>query len=149
MPNNDLKISGYASLFGLPDMSGDIVRRGAFAGSLLSQSSSFPMLYGHETQTPIGVWDTVFEDRTGLFVSGRVFPDSKRAKRTSRLITSGAVSGLSIGYRPRRSVLRADGGRNLYELDLWEVSVVAFPMLRAARITHIDEHYSPLLTQQG
>lgn len=148
-PQNDLRISGYASLFGEPDLSGDVVRRGAFAGSLLSQTERLPMLFGHETQTPIGVWDSVFEDRTGLFVSGRIFANSKRAARTARLITEGAVTGLSIGYCPRRFAKRPQGGRDLFDLDLWEVSVVAFPMLRAARITQIDVLLPHSLSKQG
>ena len=56
--SDDLKISGYASLFGQADMSGDIVMRGAFAASLLARTSdTLPLLFGHETQKPIGVWD--------------------------------------------------------------------------------------------
>ena len=139
----DLRISGYASLFGQADLSGDIVRPGAFAGSLLSQPARFPMLYGHETNTPIGVWDQIFEDRAGLFVSGRILTGSRKAVRTARLVREGAVTGLSIGYRPNRFTRRASAGRELFELDLWEVSVVAFPMLRAARITQIDDLISP------
>ena len=69
---SDLRISGYASLFGQADMSGDVVQRGAFAASLLSAPGRVPMLFGHETAEPIGVWDRLFEDRTGLFVSGRL-----------------------------------------------------------------------------
>jgi len=134
----DLRISGYASLFGQADMSGDVVQSGAFAASLLSMSGRLPMLFGHETAEPIGVWDRLFEDRTGLFVSGRLIGGHKRADRSARLIREGALSGLSIGYRVQRSSRRASGGRRLLELDLWEVSVVAFPMLRSARITQID-----------
>ncbi len=138
--NGDLKISGYASLFGQTDMSGDIVRCGAFAASLLSRTTErLPMLFGHETAQPIGVWDRIFEDRTGLFVSGRIIGGHHNADRTARLIREGALSGLSIGYRPKRIQTREAGGRNLLELDLWEVSVVAFPMLRHARITQIDD----------
>jgi len=136
---SDLRISGYASLFGQADMSGDIVKRGAFAASLLALSGRLPMLFGHETAEPIGVWDRIAEDRTGLFVSGRVLSGHRGADRTARLIREGAVSGLSIGYRPRRVQSREAGGRTLLELDLWEVSVVAFPMLRHARITQIDD----------
>ena len=55
------------------------------------------------------------------------------------MVREGALSGLSIGFRPKRVSARSAGGRNLIELDLWEVSVVAFPMLRAARITQIDD----------
>jgi len=136
---SDLRISGYASLFGQADMSGDVVQRGAFAASLLSMNDRLPMLFGHETAEPIGVWDRLFEDRTGLFVSGRVIGGNSKADRTARLIREGALSGLSIGYRAKRASRRNSGGRKLLELDLWEVSVVAFPMLRSARITQIND----------
>lgn len=138
-PTPDLRISGYASLFNRVDMSGDVVRRGAFAVSLLTLGNrKIPMLFGHETQRPIGVWDRIVEDGTGLFVSGRLMGGDSNTDRVKRLTESGALSGLSIGYRTQRSTPRAGGGRNLVELDLWEVSIVAFPMLRDARITQIQ-----------
>lgn len=134
-----LKISGYASLFHQSDLSGDEVRRGAFSASILAlENGRLPMLFGHETANPIGVWNRLIEDKTGLFVSGYIFGGTQQADRTARLIKEGAVSGLSIGYRTKRS-LPSPKGRILTELDLWEVSVVAFPMLRTARITQIDD----------
>ena len=132
----DLFIAGYASRFGEADLSGDIVRRGAFSASLLSRTDPFPMLFGHQTNTPIGIWDRVFEDDVGLFVAGRILDGASQARR---LVEARAVSGLSIGYRARRSKPRPSSGRDLIEIDLWEVSVVAFPMLRSARITHIGD----------
>lgn len=143
-----LRISGYASLFNIVDLSGDRVRPGAFAASLLLQSAiKIPMLYGHDTARPIGVWDRVVEDRSGLFVSGHLFHDPPHSDRHFQSITSGAVSGLSIGYRVKRAVTVPGRGRDLLELDLWEISVVAFPMLRAARITQISDFPStPLLS---
>lgn len=134
----DLHISGYASLFDQVDLSGDSVRRGAFSASLLSREDKLPMLFGHQTETPIGVWDRVVEDGRGLFVSGRLLAGSSLSDQTARLIRAGAVSGLSIGYRTRRQE-QQPRGRRLLELDLWEVSVVAFPMLRSARITQIGD----------
>lgn len=133
---SDLFISGYASRFDEPDLSGDIVRRGAFSAALLSRTDPFPMLFGHQTDTPIGVWDRVVEDDVGLFVAGRILGAEDPSRR---LVESRAVSGLSIGYRTRRSTDRSAGGRILTEIDLWEVSVVAFPMLRSARITNISD----------
>ena len=135
---SDMRIAGYASLFGQPDLSGDVVQRGAFAASLLGLSGRLPMLFGHETSEPIGVWDRIFEDASGLFVSGRLMGGNSKADRIIRLVREGAISGLSIGYRAKRS-MRRGAGRSLTELDLWEVSVVAFPMLRTARITQIDD----------
>jgi len=139
----DLYIEGYASRFGQTDLSGDQVQRGAFSASLLTRSEPFPMLFGHQTETPIGVWDRVFEDEVGLFVAGRIFGGSDLSTTTARLVCEGAVSGLSIGYRARRSIPRTKGGRILSDIDLWEVSVVAFPMLRSARITQIGDIHSP------
>jgi HK97 family phage prohead protease len=134
-----LRISGYASLFNQTDLSGDVVSQGAFAASILAlPDGRLPMLFGHETSAPVGVWDRVVEDATGLFVSGQLIGGSAEADRIATLIRQGAVSGLSIGYRVRRS-RRNQTGRLLTELDLWEVSVVAFPMLRSARITQIDD----------
>ncbi len=138
-----LKISGYASLFDIADLSGDIVRRGAFAAALLARTEAqLPMLFAHEAKTPIGVWTHMYEDTIGLFVRGEIFPGTPEADRTLRLVRSGAVSGLSIGYRTVRANKRAHG-RELLELDLWEVSIVAFPMLRDARITQIDDTPNP------
>ncbi len=147
----DLRISGYASVFDCRDLGGDIVRRGAFAASLLKRKvPTIPMLLGHETQTPIGVWDRLFEDRSGLFVSGRIFAGDPRADRAAKMVREGALSGLSIGYRPVRSGV-LNHGRALLELDLWEVSVVAFPMLLEARITQIGDpkHSHPTSLTQG
>lgn len=132
-----LYVAGYASLFNQRDMSGDIVRRGAFTASLLAQSGRlFPMLMGHDTKLPIGVWDRAVEDYKGLFVAGRIFAGTKRADNALRLVLEGAASGLSIGYRAVRHERQADG-RHLTEIDLFEISIVAFPMLRDARITDI------------
>ena len=147
----DVPISGYASLFGVQDVSGDVVRKGAFSASLLKLGGApLPMLFGHETVTPIGVWDRMVEDATGLFVQGRLLRGPKGRRHIRRLVQAGALSGLSIGYRAQRYSKRAAGGRDLIELDLWEVSIVAFPMLRNARLSlrgaRSDLQQSPTLT---
>ena len=50
------------------------------------------------------------------------------------LIRDGALDGLSIGYRVLRSQPNPEtGGRTLVDIDLWEVSLVTFPMLPSAR----------------
>lgn len=145
----NLHVSGYASLFGVQDVSGDVVQKGAFSASLLKLGGApLPMLFGHETVTPIGVWDRLVEDEAGLFVEGRLLRASKAYRHIRRLVEAGALSGLSIGYRVQRFSNRAAGGRDLYELDLWEVSIVAFPMLRNARLrlrkAQTEQQHSPI-----
>jgi HK97 family phage prohead protease len=129
----DLLISGYASRFEERDLGADRVHAGAFAASLLIRPAPRPMLYGHDTANPIGVWERIVEDSNGLFVEGRLQAGTEFSDRILSLVRSGAVNGLSIGYRTQRS--RASGqGRELLEIDLWEISIVAFPMLPTARI---------------
>ena len=139
----ELLINGYASRFDERDLGGDIVRPGAFAASLLARDVPFPMLYAHDTDEPIGVWDRVLENETGLFVEGRLQLGTPAADRVAALVRSRAVSGLSIGYRTLRSQPSEDG-RELLDIELWEVSLVAFPMLPTARILRAD----PLTAQQ-
>lgn len=135
--NSVLELAGYASRFDQIDLSGDRVHRGAFAASLLGRTASLPMLFNHETDHPIGVWDEVTEDEVGLFVRGRLFRGAPNADRAARLIETASVSGLSIGFRTLRSNDRPGGGRDLLDIELWEVSIVTFPMLPSARLTEI------------
>ncbi len=50
------------------------------------------------------------------------------------MLRQGALDGLSIGFRAVRSRRDPGGVRRLIEIDLWEVSVVTFPMLHDARV---------------
>ncbi|MBP1805514.1 HK97 family phage prohead protease [Rubellimicrobium aerolatum] len=130
-------IEGYASLFGLPDQGGDIVERGAYAASLkrlASAGESVKLLWQHDPAQPIGVWDELREDARGLYVKGRLLPDVARAREAAVLIRAGAIDGLSIGYRTVRATKDDQGRRRLAEIELWEVSLVTFPMLREARL---------------
>ena len=134
-----MKISGYASRFDERDAGGDTVHRGAFAASLLSQGRALPMLSDHQRR--VGSWHRATEDDHGLFVEGEVSDPALR-----RLIRAGRVRGLSIGYRTRRS-RDGPGRRDLLDLDLKEISVVAFPMLASARIEAIDDKLTETTTE--
>lgn len=130
------RIAGYASVFGLRDKGGDTVAPGAYAASLkrmAARGDKVRMLWQHDPAQPIGIWDAVHEDATGLHVKGRLLPDVARAREAQALLEAGAVDGLSIGYRTLRAEPVPGGGRKLIELDLWEVSLVTFPMQPEAR----------------
>lgn len=128
-----LEISGHASLFGVADLNGDVVARGAFAASLAKGGvGAVKMLHHHEGRAPVGVWDEVREDDVGLFVRGQILDWSPEARFARALSRAGAMDGLSIGFRSVRA--RREGRlRVLVEVDLWEVSLVTFPMLPGAR----------------
>ena len=138
----DGRIEGYASWFGLADQGGDVVAPGAFARSLAELKAagrSVKLLWQHDPAQPIGVWDLVREDERGLRVRGRLLPEVARGAEALALLRAGAVDGLSIGYRAVKAVRRPEGGRLLQEVELWEVSLVTFPMLPEARASAAPE----------
>jgi uncharacterized protein len=130
-------IEGYASLFGKVDQGGDIVRPGAYLASLKRLSDAgrrVKMLWQHDPTRPIGIWDVVRDDDRGLYVKGRILPDIAQGREAAALVAAGAIDGLSIGYRTVTSERDGKGRRVLSVLDLWEVSLVTFPMLPDARV---------------
>ena len=128
-----LRIEGYASLWGVADLNGDVVARGAFGDSLArTGAGGVRMLHQHEARAVVGVWDEMVEDDLGLWVRGRIEDWSADARFAGALSRAGALDGLSIGFRAAKA--RRDGRlRVLSALDLWEVSLVTFPMLPGAR----------------
>lgn len=132
----DGTFEGYASLFGRVDMSRDIVERGAFARSIAKRGAGgIRMLFQHDPNQPIGTWMSIEEDAFGLKVRGRLAAGVGRAQEVGALMRDGALDGLSIGFRTARARTDAKTGiRHIHEADLWEISVVTFPMQEGARI---------------
>lgn len=137
--NHRAEFEGYAALFGQADLSGDVIAPGAFLQNLIPPDpAQVRMLYQHQAESPIGLWTDIKEDQTGLLVRGQLFLDTDQGRQTHRLVAGGALDGLSIGFKARKARAKK-GGRILTSIDLWEISVVTFPMSPAARITrHTD-----------
>jgi HK97 family phage prohead protease len=131
--------TGYASLFGETDLANDVVEPGAFGASLARRGTAgVKMLWHHDPAEPIGCWLDIREDSRGLAVRGQLLPELTRGREALVLMRAGAVDGLSIGFRTVRArpgaLGRKAAGRRLIEIDLWEISLVTFPMLPAARV---------------
>lgn len=137
---------GYASLFNRKDQGADIVLPGAFRDTLRERGASgVRMLYQHNPAEPIGVWEMLVEDERGLLARGRLMADVSRGREVLALMRAGAIDGLSIGFktiRARRDRVR--GGRLIEKVDLWEISVVTFPMLPDARISTVKNRRTPV-----
>jgi len=143
------EISGYASVFGAADQGGDVVVKGAYGRSLKALAvggRSVKMLWQHDPARPIGVWDEVREDKKGLWVKGRILVDVQAGSEALVLISAGAIDGLSIGYRTIQAEKDQKGHRLLHEIDIWEVSLVTFPMLPEARVEGGAEGGTQLMT---
>ncbi len=130
---------GYASLFNEVDLGKDLVMPGAFRDSLRARGPrGVKLLFQHDPNEPIGVWLELAEDTRGLFARGRLMPEVTRAREVLSLMRAGALDGLSIGFRTVKG--RTDpltGVRRLDQIDLWEISIVTFPMLPEARVSAV------------
>lgn len=131
--------SGYGSVFGVKDSYGEVVAPGAFSKSISERAAKgrkLPILWQHRSGEPLGVYETVKEDSTGLYLEGRLLvEDVARAKEAQALMKAGAVTGLSIGYYVLAdSWNEKDRLRTLTEVDLQETSIVTFPANDEARV---------------
>ena len=141
----DGTFEGYAALFNREDLGRDVILPGAFTRALATRPpADIKLLYQHDPTEPIGVWEHLAEDSRGLIARGRLLLDIVRAREVLTLMRAGALDGLSIGFRATRA--RRDPKthiRRLYEIDLWEISVVTFPMQPDARV---NRNFAPPLT---
>jgi len=138
----DGTFSGHASVFGELDSYRDIVMPGAFVKSLredfAQKNRSVPMLWQHNSYSPIGIYPTIKEDDVGLYVEGECNLDVQQGREAHALMKQGALSGLSIGYTTVTSEWDEKSlTRKLLEVNLWEVSPVTFPAGDSARINSV------------
>jgi HK97 family phage prohead protease len=132
---------GYGAVYSVIDQGDDIVMPGAFTKSLadLSIKSQMPaMLWQHRVAEPIGAYTSVKEDESGLFVEGKLALKTQRGAEAFELMQMKAISGLSIGFITNDADFNAKTGiRSIKSADLYEISLVTFPMNDAARVSAV------------
>ncbi len=138
--DHPIVIEGYASRFELSDQGGDVMRKGAFQSSLQTQKlTDVKMLWQHDPANPIGKWLHIQEDNMGLFVKGLLFPGIAQGRQAIAMVQAGILDGLSIGFKTRRATRNSKTGRrDVLAVDLWEISLVTFPLLPSARLTVVS-----------
>jgi HK97 family phage prohead protease len=129
---------GYGATFNNVDFGGDAISSGAFAKTLM-QSKVIPVLYQHNTREPVGIFTELKEDSHGLFVKGKLpKEDSLVRDRIIPQMKIGSIAKMSIGYMVKDSEIKS-GVRVLKELELFEISLVTFPMNDRANITFMKD----------
>lgn len=142
---------GYGAVFGNVDAYGDVIQKGAFKETLRDwnkQKKLPPMLVQHGgwmmtdmDALPVGKWEAMSEDDTGLYVKGRIINlDTERGKTIYGNMKEGTLDGMSIGYRAKEFTLGTkpdEPRRTLKKIDLMEVSVVTFPANGKARVASV------------
>jgi HK97 family phage prohead protease len=133
-----VKLAGYAALFGRRDAGRDAILPGAFERTLAARSDPLPLFWQHHPDQRIGWVETAAEDSRGLRVIATI---DNPAGGAAAALRRGTVTGLSFGYRAR-GFTRSVAGRDLTDIDLFEVSLVTHPMQHGARV-HLVQNSSP------
>ena len=131
---NTIEFEGLAAVFSERDLNGDLFVPGAFTKTLKECRRPVRLLFQHQPESIIGLVKKLEETERGLRIEGYVSLHYRAGREVQPMIESRALDGLSIGYKTVNSQ-RDRRGRTVFEVDLWEVSVVTFPMMKRARIS--------------
>lgn len=128
------EVHAIAWPYGSADRVGDIITKGA----LSVDRAKLPMLFAHDQRDVIGTWNSFEERDDGLHVKGQLLLDTvPRAREVHSMLKAGAVNGASIGFSVKKSARRKDGGRNINDATLHEISIVAVPAHPGARVVSV------------
>lgn len=137
--NDDGEFFGTASAYGNIDYANEVMVKGAFDKHM--DTTMFPMLWQHKTESPIGVIHILGSDGDGLEIKGEINLEVQQGKEAHSLLKQKAIKGLSIGY----TVLDDKWDkriRYLTEVKLWEVSIVTFPCNELAQVSQVKSDIS-------
>ena len=107
-----------------------MIRPGAFARTLAERRGPLPLYWQHRPDQRIGWIEQAAEDGRGLRVVASI---DNPIGGAAAALKAGKVTGLSFGYRAR-GFLRDQNGRELKDIELFEVSLVSHPMQHGARV---------------
>jgi len=133
---------GYGAIFDNVDSYNDIIVKGAFKDSLKKRKPK--LLWQHNTDQPIGIYEIVKEDDIGLYVKGKLAIKTEKGREVYELLKMGALDGLSIGYSlwdsdSKYTIDEKKKTRTIQKASLYEVSLVTFPANPKALITDVKE----------
>lgn len=141
--------AGLLSTWESIDEYGDVVKRGAFAKSLLvleaqrkQRGGAFllPLLWSHQMQRPIGGFTSLSETSEGLSYVAALDLDIDDGQRAYSALSKGYVNATSMGFLPVKVSYGTQDGeqvRYLLECELVEGSLVTLPANPQALVTTV------------
>lgn len=144
-------ITGYAAVYNSDSVDlgyfSEVIRPGAFKRAI-EQNQDVRALLDHQTGKIIGRTKagnlSLFEDDNGLRVELQPI-DTEDGRTAVEWVRSGVVDGFSFGFQTISDKWGTKNGRayrELLDLDLFEVSLVAFPAYPATSVGLRAEHLS-------
>lgn len=131
--SEDGTFKGYASVYGVKDLDGDIIEQGAFKDA----KPGIPMLWQHDTRSPIGKFPVLRDEPKGVYIEGKLTLGVRQADEAYALLKDGVPLALSVGFSVPPGGMEWDDKnkvRRIKQAKLWETSIVTFPANPKAQI---------------
>jgi len=143
--NDGYAIEGYGNRVGIEDKGLDTIHPGAYEDTL-KENKNILMRYEHVRYMYPGKWLSAKEDSKGLFLEGELTKGHSIAEDARLSMKHGVLGGLSIGYIVPQGAFqrKTNGGRDIYKVNLVEVSLTATPMEEGSLITSFKSEVAGL-----
>ena len=132
---------GYASVFNVVDSYDDIIVNGAFKKAI-DNKDNIKLCWQHNINDVIGKFVNIREDSVGLYVEGKI--NIEENKKIYSLVKGEFVNGLSIGYTVNDCYFDKKNRRILTNINLKEISIVAFPANKHSNILYCKSNDTEL-----
>ena len=145
-------VKGYAAVFNNTDSDKDVIKKGAFNRSIKALgpegTDRIKLLAQHKLDRPIGKMVILKEDPLGLYMEAK-FGTHRDGEDYYKMAKEGIINEFSVGFQAIQKDANENGGNDISEIKLWEVSMVTIAANDEAVVTDVKSHnpFSTLVKQ--
>ena len=144
-------VKGYASVFNNTDSDKDIIMKGAFNRSIKALgpdgTDRIKLLAQHKLDRPIGKMVVLEEDENGLYMEAK-FGTHRDGDDYYKMAKEGIINEFSVGFQAIQKEANENGGNDISEIKLWEVSMVTIAANDEAVVTDVKSNAFNTLVKQ-
>lgn len=121
-------VEAVVSVFGNKDSDGDVLVKGAFAGSIQKSKATGdypPGVWMHDWTQPVCKTLDMWEAEDGLHVKGQFFADDPDSWKAFTKIKNGLIKQYSFGFKTLKDEQKSDA-RHILDVDMYEWSPVLY-----------------------
>ncbi len=148
----DGEVKAYLTTFENLDLVNDVIKIGALDAYVekfnAGEAGVLRMLWMHDRSIIIGKWDSLEIDEKGVIGTGTIFEEVTQGKDVKALLRRGVLNSVSIGFRSSKFEMNEMGGRDFYEVELTETSIVDAPCNPEADIISVKAEDGALNVRQ-
>ena len=140
-------VKGYAAVFNNLDSDNDIIMKGSFNKSISDWGpmgdDRIKLIAQHDMRRPVARITTLKEDDNGLLIEAK-FGTHTDGEDYYRMTKEGIINEFSVGFVPIQKKANVNGGNDISNLKLYEVSMVTIAANDEAVVTDVKSNQEVL-----